>query len=175
MPESPWRGRHGTRRAASRGRVLPLVDVRTTRERSLPTPCRRGGCLHVSQRRLDRAAWRSRQREVKQAAVVPDANDRPPCPFGDMPSVDGPGSSPGRVVSGGDIAEKITDGRARRGPNIGATTLDIPQFLHGFLGRPAPAFRQREQALRRLQLCVETPGPPCSRSGPPRLVAIGSA
>jgi hypothetical protein len=64
----------------------------------LPTPCKREHCLHVSQTRLDRAGWRFRQRQVEQAAVVPVPNDCPPCPFGDMPSVDGPGSSPGKVV-----------------------------------------------------------------------------
>ncbi len=64
----------------------------------LPTPCRREDSLHVSQPRLDRASWRYSQREVVQAAVVPDPNDCPPCPSGDMPSDDGPGSSPGKVV-----------------------------------------------------------------------------
>jgi hypothetical protein len=34
----------------------------------------------------------------QQAAVVPDPNDCPPRPPGDMPSVDGPGSNPGKAV-----------------------------------------------------------------------------
>jgi hypothetical protein len=69
-------------RAASLGRVLPLVDVGMTRElmpaassgqghvragRGLPTPCRRGDRLHGSQPPIDSRGWRSRQRQVKQA------------------------------------------------------------------------------------------------------------
>src|SRR5262249_14174989 len=41
---------------------------------------------------------RSRQRQVQQAHAVPEANGSLPCPSGDTPSVDGPGSSPGKVV-----------------------------------------------------------------------------
>jgi len=69
-------------RAASLGQALPLVDVGMTRElmpaassgqghvragRGLPTPCRRGDRLHVSQPRIDSRGWRYRQRQVKQA------------------------------------------------------------------------------------------------------------
>ena len=35
--------------------------------RGLPTPCRRGDRLHVSQPRIDSRGWRYRQRQVKQA------------------------------------------------------------------------------------------------------------
>jgi hypothetical protein len=80
--------------------------------KGLPTPCRREHGLHVSQSRLDRASWRYSQREVIQAAVVPDPNDCPPCPFGDMPSLDGPGSSPGKVVGArGKVAAAVAAGR----------------------------------------------------------------
>jgi hypothetical protein len=73
--------------AASLGQAPPLVDVGMTRElmpaassgqrhvragRGLPTPCRRGDRLHVSQPRIDRRGWRYRQRQVKQ--VMPCLN-----------------------------------------------------------------------------------------------------
>ena len=102
-------------RAASLGQAPPLVDVGRTRElmpaassgqghvragRGLPTPCRRGDRLHVSQPRIDSRGWRYRQRQVKSGHAVPEPNGGPPCPTGGKPSVDGPGSSPGKVAVG---------------------------------------------------------------------------
>ncbi len=66
----------------------------------LPTPCRWGDSLHVSRPVSTVRAGGFSEREETQGRVVPEPNDNPPCPCGDMPSVDGPGSRPGGVASG---------------------------------------------------------------------------
>jgi hypothetical protein len=66
--------------------------------RGLPTPCRREDGLHVSRPVSTVPAGGRVNAQEKQGRVVPAPNDRPPCPIGDTPSVDGPGSRPGRVA-----------------------------------------------------------------------------
>jgi hypothetical protein len=64
---------------------------------SLPTPCRRAHGLHVSCSPRDRRGQRYSQRQALQALSVPAPNGSLPCPSG-RPSVEGPGSTPGKVV-----------------------------------------------------------------------------
>jgi hypothetical protein len=73
--------------------------------------------------------WRSRQREVKQALAVPAPNGGLPCPCGDMPSVDGPGSSPGKGARRGPRSGRFlglfsaSRSTLQRGPRLGLTEV----------------------------------------------------
>jgi hypothetical protein len=103
MPESLWWGRHGAHRVASRGQVLLLVDGGRTRERCLPRVPDKGmsGQAQVYRPLAGGNMACTSPRPHRQGGLAVSStsgNSSPPCPFGEMPSIDGPGSSPGKVV-----------------------------------------------------------------------------